>query len=98
MGDFNFSPTATDRYNAIANDMNDCMVSATTAENGGTFHNFGAQSNENPIDYIFVSNENMTPLTFDIVTEQFTNTAGELKYYSDHYPIKSTVKVTYEID
>ncbi|MBO5059713.1 MAG: endonuclease/exonuclease/phosphatase family protein [Clostridia bacterium] len=98
MGDFNFQKSNTACYSAIADEMIDCQQNAETTENGGTYQNFGSVSTQTPIDYIFVSKENMKPLTFDILTEKWTNDDGEEKYYSDHYPIKATVEVTYDID
>lgn len=98
MGDFNFAPSETGSYNAIADSMQDCMTTAPVTETGSTYQDFGNKDSGYPIDYIFVSEKNMSPLTFDIVTEKWTNSDNEEKFYSDHYPIQTKVEVTYEID
>ena len=92
-GDFNLKRTA-DCYPIIANAMQDCQKTALVTDDGVTYNGWGKNTDyaNIPIDFCFVSKENMRPLTFEICRDRW----NETNYYSDHYAVKTTVKVTFE--
>ena len=91
-GDFNTFSTS-DCYQIIANDMQDCQKTAIESDEGLTFHKWGEfdDYSKTPIDFCFASKENMEPLTFKICRDKWDETS----YYSDHYAVKTTIKVTF---
>lgn len=90
-GDFNVTSTS-DCYQVISSQMQDCQLAAPISDYGVTFHNWGSNSDysSTPIDFCFVSKENMKPLTYKICRDKWDG-----NYYSDHYAVKVKVRVTY---
>ncbi len=66
----------------------DSMSAAKTKIPGpsGTFHKFKGEAIGDRIDYIFVS-PGTEVLSYEIITQSFTNADGEKIYPSDHFPV-----------
>lgn len=91
-GDFNCTNTTETHATANAA-LRDCQEEATTTEYGITFQGFNRVENTDEgdaIDFIFVDEANMTPLTFEIFDEYPSDT----EFYSDHFAIKSKVMLS----
>ena len=90
MGDFNCQ-LGTDPYNTFAETLQDCQQVAEITEKEGiesyTFN--GWKSPSSTIDFIFAS-EDITPMTFDVNQEKWDG-----NYYSDHFAVDTSVKVSY---
>lgn len=98
MGDFNFYPDDTACYNAVADNFDDCMKTAPITEYGKTYQAFETvPTKDGPIDYMFVSKTNITPTVFDIITDKWVNSENEERFYSDHYPIMTSMTITYDV-
>ena len=93
MGDFNVT-SSNDAYKAIAAKMKDCQATASDADSGCTYHGWQDVITGNPIDFIFVNQQDTQPQTFTICRDHW----GEGYFYSDHYAVRSTVAFTYYSD
>ena len=91
-GDFNVNDTSA-CYRVIASQMQDAQKTAVNSDYGSTFNGWGKNTDYSslPIDFCFVSKGNMKPLTFDICRDKW----NETNYYSDHYAIRTNVKVNF---
>ena len=88
-GDFNCYNTSETHATANAT-LKDCQEEAPITETGITHQGFNRVENTDEgdaIDFIFVDEANMTPLTFEIIDEYPSDT----EFYSDHFAIKSKV-------
>lgn len=90
-GDFN-TVKESECYETISEKMYDCQATASSSDDGVTYHNWGKSVDElkskSAIDFCFVSKD-ITPIEFDIM--QDTVSGGV--YYSDHYAISSYIAV-----
>lgn len=88
-GDFNCYNTTETHATANAA-LKDCQEEAPITESGITFQGFNRVENTDEgdaIDFIFIDEAYMTPLTFEIIDEYPSDT----EFYSDHFAIKSKV-------
>ena len=95
-GDFN-TTSASGCYDIIADQMTDTST-APGAKVFSTCQEFGAgagNQNGSPIDFIFVNKADTTLKSYRICNDTFTDEAGTLRNYSDHYAVQSTVLFTY---
>ncbi len=93
-GDFNCR-VGSAAHTATAASMQDCQAVAPETEGGITYNGWGSVADDatTAIDFCFVSKKNMTPLTFDICRDRWGD--ANANYYSDHYAIKATVRISY---
>lgn len=89
-GDFNCYSNS-DAYKKAAAAMNDSMVTSPVTDSGDTYQNWGKTSKGSPIDFNFFSKEHFETLTFEICRDKWGE--NNENYLSDHYAIKSTVKL-----
>ena len=90
-GDFNTKETC-ECYKAAADYLQDCQKTAPDTDEGISFNKWGVigDYSTTPIDFCFVSKENMKPLVFKICRDKWDGK----NYYSDHYALKTIVEVT----
>lgn len=87
-GDFNCRSDSL-CYQTIAGEMTDCQASAPSTQQGVSFQRWGEidDSDNTPIDFLFVSKDCARAQSFEIDREKW----GDGFYYSDHYAVKAAV-------
>lgn len=93
-GDFN-TTSSSSCYQIIANEMTNCQIYGKAFS---TCQGFGAgkgNQNGSPIDFIFVDPTETAITSYKIANDTFTDFLGEMRNYSDHYAVKSTVTFIY---
>lgn len=93
-GDFN-DVIGSPCYQAIDGKLMDCQVYADETTEGTTWHNWGQIPDDanDSIDFCFVS-EDIVPLKFTICRDK----APDGNFYSDHYAVKTSVKIIIEAE
>jgi len=92
-GDMNCTST-TPAIVAAATAMQNCQAVAPITEEGAIYQGWGSVADDGAtaIDFCFVSKKDMQPLVFDICQDKW----GDNNYYSDHYAVKTKVRMTYK--